>query len=96
MCRVNDLQTFSDVFAQITISLKDMQLASLEQKSFADKLRYIRKERGLTQLQFAELINRGYRTVIKWELNDRKPTFETIVEISSILDIDYNYLLDQD
>lgn len=96
MCKVFRNATFRKIFEDVNISLKDLLLADIAQSTFADKIRYLRTKRGLTQLEFAKLLNKGFGTIVKWELETCKPNLKTITEISSILDIDYNYLLDQD
>lgn len=52
-----------------------------------------RKEKGLTQLQLAEILNVSNRTVSKWENGDGFPDITLLPEISKELDITIDELL---
>ena len=47
----------------------------------------IRKKRGLTQEQFAELIGVDQRTVSAYETGSRRPSYEVIGTISGIFNV---------
>ncbi len=60
--------------------------------SFADKLRLLRKERGLSQEEFAELIGVSRQAVGKWENDMAFPEVETLIEISRKLNVSLDML----
>ena len=73
-----------------------MYLPNKSLTSFAEKIRYIRFKKGLTQLQFSKLLHKGFGTITKWEQGITYPKKETLIEISKILKVDYTYFLDQE
>lgn len=62
-------------------------------KKFGEKVRELRKEKGLSQEQFAEKINRDPRTVIAIESGKRNPTLNTINKIAKALGVNIKELL---
>lgn len=64
---------------------------------FYTKLRMIRKLRGLTIKQVAELSGLSYRTVQSYELQDRTPAaIDNIIALSRALGVSVDYLLDNE
>uniref|UniRef100_A0A7V3ZJT9 XRE family transcriptional regulator n=1 Tax=Dictyoglomus thermophilum TaxID=14 RepID=A0A7V3ZJT9_DICTH len=61
--------------------------------TFGERLRHIRKKRGLSLNKLAELLNVAPITVSRWERNQREPDFGTLQKLSEILDISIDYLL---
>lgn len=93
MCTVFDTATFSEIFSSININTNSWRVSKTLPTTFSEKIRYLRLERGLTQLQFAKLLNKGFGTITKWEQGITFPKLETIKEISETLEINYTYLL---
>lgn len=60
--------------------------------NFGERLRQIRRERGLTQKQFAEKIGSTERGIQHYESGDREPAFRVILAILDNIDVDANYL----
>ena len=60
--------------------------------NFGERLRQIRRERGLTQKQFAEKIGSNERGIQRYESGDREPAFRVILAILDNIDVDANYL----
>ncbi len=60
--------------------------------NFGERLRQIRRERGLTQKQFAEKIGSTERGIQHYERGDREPAFRVILAILDNIDVDANYL----
>lgn len=54
--------------------------------SFTEKLRQLRKKKGITQRQFAEIIPTSFSTVRRWEGGERQPDLNTIIRIAEVLD----------
>lgn len=64
---------------------------------FYTKLRMIRKQRGLTIKQVAELSGLSYRTVQSYELQDRTPAaIDNIIALSRALGVSVDYLLNNE
>lgn len=60
---------------------------------FAKRLNALRKERGLTAQQMADLLCTGIRNYRKYESGDAKPTIDGLIQIADILDVSADYLL---
>lgn len=61
---------------------------------FGDKLTLLRKRNGLSQEDLGEKLNVTRQTVSKWELGQTKPDTDKLMEISKLLNIDFNVLID--
>lgn len=55
-------------------------------------LKYIRTEKGLSQNKFGELLHVDQTTIARWEDENRKPTIDKAIEISTILNIPLDVL----
>lgn len=62
-------------------------------KSFGENVRQKRKDLGLSQEDFAELIKRDVRSVIAIETGQRNPTLRTIYNICKVLKTSSSKLL---
>lgn len=60
---------------------------------FADRLKEIRAEKGITQVQLAETMGVSKGTVAMWETGKREPNFETLNQLSEIFDKRIDYIL---
>ena len=60
---------------------------------FANNLKKLRREKGLTQRELAERLFVNRTSVNRWESGSRLPDFETIFRLSEVLDVDVNILL---
>lgn len=58
-----------------------------------DKLLDLRKKKGLSQEEVANLLNVSRQTISKWETGESKPDFDKIVPICNLYEISTNYLL---
>lgn len=63
---------------------------------FGDELKAIRKKKGFTQTQLAELCNVKQGTIANWESGIRKPDPETIARIADIFGVTTDSLLRED
>ena len=61
--------------------------------SFSERLRALRKERGLNQTELATALNVTFGTVSIWERGVRKPEMDTLEKISDYFDVSLGYLL---
>lgn len=60
---------------------------------FADRLKELRKEKNITQVQLAEALGVSKGTVAMWETGKREPNFETLDRLSDIFDRRIDYIL---
>ena len=61
--------------------------------SFGENLRQIRLSRGLSQEDFARLIDSNQVSLSSWERGHRTPTFENIKKIAKLLDVPMSSLI---
>lgn len=54
--------------------------------NIGEKIKLLRKEKGLTQKQLAELIHKSEITVRKYEANDISLTVDVFIDILNVLD----------
>lgn len=60
---------------------------------FADRLKELRAEKGMTQVQLAEILEMSKGTVAMWEIGKREPNYETLNQLSEIFDKRIDYIL---
>lgn len=63
---------------------------------FGERLKRIRKEKGFSAQQMADLLHIGIRNYRKYESGDVKPTLEGFAAIADILDVPADELLGRD
>ena len=61
--------------------------------SFADRLKFLRKEQKLTQQNLADILNIKRATIAKWESKNAIPDTETLDKISVYFDTSIDYLI---
>lgn len=84
-------KAISEFNYKVTITKKDLELA------FSSKLQRIRKMRGLTQRQLAELCNISIKTLQSYEQMTRdikKANKNTILKICEVLNCNLNDILE--
>ncbi|MBO3446381.1 helix-turn-helix transcriptional regulator [Clostridium sp. CCUG 7971] len=60
---------------------------------FSNRLKYLRKEKGLTQTELAKLLNSSLSKVAMWETQKRDPIMEDLLKLSDIFNVSTDYLL---
>ncbi len=60
---------------------------------FAQRLKELRKEKNMTQVQLAEALGVSKGTVAMWEIGKREPNYETLNALSGIFDRRIDYIL---
>ncbi len=65
----------------------------MKQTDVGARIAKARKEKGLTQLQLAEILNISNRTVSKWENGDGYPDITILPDLSDILEISIDELI---
>ncbi len=63
---------------------------------FSDKLKSLRKKRGLTQSELAKQLNIGTSTIGMYESNIRKPSYSVLLDISNFFNVSIDYLIADD
>ncbi len=61
--------------------------------TFDERLKDLRKKKGLTQAQLAELLYVTDKAVSKWETGEGKPEINILIELAKVLDVSLDYLL---
>ncbi|SFL61549.1 XRE family transcriptional regulator [Lactococcus garvieae] len=60
---------------------------------FPERLKELRKEKGFTQKELAELVGFSYQNLQKYEKGIAKPLNKNLIKISDIFDVSVSYLL---
>lgn len=60
---------------------------------FKEKLRELRTEKNLSQIQLAQIINVSQRSISSWETGFRQPDFETLERLAKFFEVTTDYLL---
>lgn len=61
-------------------------------KDFGKRLRVLREECGLSQMQLAEKIGASQSVITMYEQGERKPRHKTLKNIADVFDVDIDYL----
>ena len=61
--------------------------------AFAERLKELRKQAHLTQVELAKRLGIGQSSYADWERGKKKPTQENLVKLSKILYVSVDYLL---
>jgi len=59
----------------------------MDQKKIGSFLKELRKEKGITQEEFAEKLNVSGRSISRWETGSSMPDISLLVEISEFFDV---------
>ena len=60
---------------------------------FAERLKILRKQEKLTQVQIAEKLEISQQAYAAWERGVKKPTQENLVKIAQVLNVSVDYLV---
>ena len=60
----------------------------MDQKKIGGFLRYLRKEKNLTQEQLADMLFVSRRTVSRWETGSNMPDLDLLVELADLYEVD--------
>lgn len=64
--------------------------------TFGEKIQLLRKEKSISQEEFAEVMNVSRQAVSKWELNQSYPEVDKIIEVSNYFRVSLDDLLNDD
>ena len=59
----------------------------------AERIKQLRKKKGISQSELAELIGVKNNTVSTWERGTRKPDFEALKLLSNYFEVSFEYIL---
>ena len=62
-------------------------------KEFAERLKDLRLEKGLSQRQLAKLLNISHAAIVRWESESRIPNAEAVVMLAKFFSVTTDYLL---
>lgn len=65
----------------------------MDQKQLGKTIKKMRTDKGLTQLDLAQILNVSDKTVSKWELGNGTPEIETLIRISDYFQVSLDDLL---
>lgn len=60
---------------------------------FSERLRLLRENSGMTQIEFANKLGVAATTYRNYENTSREPNYDTLVKIASVLGVSTDYLL---
>lgn len=61
---------------------------------FGEKIYLLRKNRKISQEDFATILNTSRQAVSKWERNEAKPDVDKLISIAKLFNVSIDYLLD--
>ncbi len=67
----------------------------LNKEEIGKRIAFFRKEKGITQRELADLLHISYQAVSKWESGKSLPTVEMLYEISNLLHVTADMLLNE-
>ena len=61
--------------------------------NFGEKLSFLRKQRGMTQMELAEKLDISRQAVSKWERGTAEPSIENLISIGKLFDVSVDDLV---
>lgn len=62
-------------------------------KEFAERLKELRLEKGLSQRELAKSVNLSHNAIAQWENESRMPNAEAVVTLAKFFSVTTDYLL---
>ena len=66
---------------------------NLFMKTFGEKIKELRKEKGLTQKELAAKIGQAQSTIFYWEQDKQKPDIYSLKKLCDLFDVPADYLI---
>ena len=66
----------------------------MDQKKIGSFLKELRKQKGITQEEFAEHLNVSSRTVSRWETGSNMPDISLLTDIADFYDVDVREIIE--
>lgn len=63
------------------------------ENNFANNLKHLRIQSGMTQAELAKKLNKDYSTIGKWELGQRYPIMTDVIKIAELFNISVDDLI---
>ena len=63
---------------------------------FGEKLSFLRKQRGMTQIELAEKLDISRQAVSKWEQGTAEPSTDNFIKIGKLFDVTVDALVNED
>ena len=63
------------------------------ENNFANNLRHLRIQSGMTQEELAKKLDKDYSTIGKWELGQRSPIMTDVIRVAELFDISLEKLI---
>ena len=63
---------------------------------FTERLKELRKEKGYTQEQMANILEIGQSAYAKWENDRTEPSFENLIKLADLLEVSFDWLFGRD
>ena len=60
---------------------------------FAERLKELREEKGLSQTELGRVLNFSQATIAKWEAGTREPNLDNVMYIAKFYNVIIDYLL---
>lgn len=60
--------------------------------TFGERLRELRKEKGLNQIELAKSVGVGKSIISLWEINECEPTLSKLIALSKFFGVTIDYL----
>ena len=67
----------------------------LDRGEIGKRIAFFRKEKGITQRELADFLHISYQAVSKWEAGKSLPTVDMLYEISNLLNVTVDALLNE-
>lgn len=64
--------------------------------NYSEKLRNLRLQRGLTQMELADYLNTSQSSITSWETGRREPDFATLKKIAAFFNVPLSAILPTD
>lgn len=61
-----------------------------------ERLYELRTQKGLSQVELANLLNKSKQSISNWENNNILPSIDMLIQLSKIFQVSCDYLLDLD
>ncbi|GAA0076227.1 hypothetical protein UT300005_06050 [Clostridium sp. CTA-5] len=82
---------FKELFKKYTYNLNSSLYPILQAQTIGDKIKLLRLNNGLTQLQFGKSINKALTTIANFENGHRIPSDSILNDIINIYNLNKNY-----
>jgi len=65
----------------------------MEQNSFSERLKYLRKEKEIGQVELAKFLEVSKGIISLWENGEREPTMNSLMRLAKFFHVSVDYLV---